>query len=172
MRDGGYNFEVCVPDVEEISGDDPFSTVVYNAALKAEKASESCEEGAIVIAADTLVSCDGRVLGKPKSFAEAKQMLKFLSGREQMVMTAVCIVCGDSKIEFTEESSLFFKKLSDDQIDEYHSLVDPLDKAGAYNIDEFGDMLVDRLEGSYENVMGLPIDALKSYLSQMNVSVN
>ena len=165
LREAGIDFEVKLADVEEIFGDDPIATVKYNAVLKAREVAKLYDDRAVIVAADTLVSCEGRVLGKPKDLEEAQETLLFLSGKEQEVFTAVCLINGETEIEFSDKSIIVFKNLSLKDVTEYHNLVNPLDKAGSYNIDEHGDLIVSELKGSYENVMGLPIEELLKHFT-------
>ena len=177
LRDAGVEFEVRTADVQEISIDsDPVRTVQYNAEVKAQAVASLSQNDELIIAADTVVYAHegdkGQVLGKPVDMDDAKDMLRRLSGRDHGVSTGVCVIRGRKKIAFVDESLIRFKKLDEALIDEYHSLVNPLDKAGAYNIDEHGDMLVEKLGGSHESVMGLPIGVLAFWLdSEFDIKI-
>ncbi len=116
---------------------------------------------AVVIGADTLVFIDGEPLGKPKSMEEAKTMLKKLSGRTHQVCTGVCLIGpGEHAVCLHEVTDVVFRELDESCIDDYLAKTQPLDKAGAYGIQDHGEMIVERIDGSYENVMGLPVDAV------------
>ena len=115
------------------------------------------EEGDIVIAADTIVVCQGKVLGKPHSRQEAADMLRLLSGREHQVMTGCTVLCGDRVETFTEVTSLHFRPLSDKEILKYVQSGEPMDKAGSYGIQGGAALFCEKLEGDYYNVMGLPV---------------
>lgn len=113
---------------------------------------------ALVIGADTLVHIDGEPLGKPVDLDEARAMLRRLSGREHTVCTGVCVICPDGRAErFHETTAVRFHAFNDEVIETYFSMVNPLDKAGSYGIQEHGELLVEGIEGAFDNVMGLPV---------------
>ena len=113
---------------------------------------------AAVIGADTLVHIDGQPLGKPVDLDEARAMLRRLSGREHTVCTGVCVVFPDGAAQrFHEKTGVKFRDFGDEVIEAYFGKVDPLDKAGAYGIQEHGEMLVEAIDGAFDNVMGLPV---------------
>jgi septum formation protein len=158
----GLRFEVVATDAEEVSyGDDPARTVSENAIAKAEAHFRRFGRDAntLVISADTIVWHDGRIYGKPRDLAEAKEFLRELSGNEHKVFTAVALN-GSAKVV---ESSVRFRKLDEAAIDEYVRRVNPLDRAGAYDIDESGSLVVEGWSGSYENIMGLAVEPLKEW---------
>jgi septum formation protein len=121
---------------------------------------------ALVLGADTLVSVDHWLLGKPSTLAEAEQMLQELQGRTHEVVTAICLVHESRHrlLVFSDTTLVTFRPLTAPEIRRYLSAVNPLDKAGAYAIQEKGDWIVSRIEGSYSNVMGLPIERLAAEL--------
>jgi septum formation protein len=120
---------------------------------------------AAVIGADTLVHIDGEPLGKPADLDQAKAMLRLLSGREHTVCTGVCVVFPDGQAErFHETTGVKFRHFGDEVIEAYFKRVDPLDKAGAYGIQEHGEMLVEAIDGAFDNVMGLPVARLLGVL--------
>ncbi len=121
----------------------------------------------VVIAADTVVVCQGKVLGKPASAQEAKQMLRSLSGRDHQVMTGVTVLRGDREAVFTEITDLHFRELSEGEIDRYVASGEPMDKAGAYGIQGGAALFCQRLTGDYYNVMGLPVCRLGQVLRQL-----
>lgn len=155
----GVVFEVVSSPAEE-SHDASLKPEVlceHNAALKA-RAVAALHQDAVVIGADTLVFIDDEPLGKPKGMDEARAMLRKLSGRRHHVCTGVCVIHSDGKEEcFHGDTLVKFRELSDEEIDAYFSLVNPLDKAGAYGIQEHGDRIVEGIEGDFDNVMGLPV---------------
>lgn len=113
---------------------------------------------AAVIGADTLVHIDGQPLGKPADLDEARAMLRRLSGREHTVCTGVCVVFPDGNAQrFHEKTGVKFRDFGAEVIEDYFGQVDPLDKAGAYGIQEHGEMLVESIDGAFDNVMGLPV---------------
>ena len=113
----------------------------------------------IIIGADTTVLCEGRLLGKPKSREEAREMLHFLSGKVHSVLTGVSLIYSDFEDaeSFTSETKVEFYPLSDKQIEDYIATGEPMDKAGAYGIQGRGCTLVKRIEGDYFTVVGLPV---------------
>lgn len=115
-----------------------------------------------VLAADTLVSLEGRIFGKPRNRSEAARMLKQLQGRTHQVVTGVCLIHGRARRRsvFSECTEVTFRALDAGAINRYLERVDPLDKAGAYAIQEHGDLIVHEIVGSYPNVVGLPVERL------------
>jgi septum formation protein len=114
---------------------------------------------AVVIGADTLVFIDGEPLGKPADLGEARAMLRRLAGRLHRVCTGVCIIFPDGgRRVFHDTTEVRFRPLDEAAIDAYLAVANPLDKAGAYGIQESGELIVEGISGSYENVMGLPAD--------------
>ena len=111
----------------------------------------------ILIAADTIVVCEGRVLGKPRDEADAKAMLRLLSGRDHQVMTGCTIRRGDRCETFTEVTDLHFRELSEGEIDAYVASGEPMDKAGSYGIQGGAALFCTHMVGDYYNVMGLPV---------------
>lgn len=122
----------------------------------------------VVLGADTVVSLDNEVLGKPKTQAEAYAMLKALSGREHSVYTGVCMIKDGCEKVCVEQTKVTFFKLSDEKIAEYIKSGSPFDKAGGYGIQDGG--LVASFEGSYTNVVGLPLEVVKRFLEELGDS--
>jgi septum formation protein len=169
MREAGYEFEIVVPEVEEAHDGSlsPEDLTVENARRKA-VAGAVLHPDALVIGADTLVYLDSEPLGKPANLDEALTMLRRLSGRSHEVCTGVYLAwdAGRQGRGFHVISHVVFKTLSDDLIRAYHALVNPLDKAGAYGIQENGNMIISGHEGSWTNVMGLPMERLTEELEK------
>ena len=165
-----YQFRVVPAVVEEWPpGKFPFHQLCEeNAVLKAGEVSAKYPE-AVVLGADTLVGLDGEVMGKPDSLSEAVSMLERLSGREHEVCTGVCLRRGGEKYSFFEVSRVRFKDLDSFLIKDYLERVNVLDKAGAYAVQEHGEMLVDYLEGAYDNVVGLPVSEVSKRLERFGV---
>ncbi len=166
LERAGLVFEVVVSPAEEIhdAAMDPEVLCEWNAALKAEAVAAQRGD-AVVIGSDTLVFLDGQPLGKPLDFAEARGMLRRLAGRTHRVCTGVCVIFpGGGRRTFHDTSEVTFLPLSDTEIDAYHALVNPLDKAGAYGIQEHQERIIARISGSFENVMGLPVDKVMEAL--------
>lgn len=118
------------------------------------------EPQAIVIGADTVVSVDGEILGKPKGQAQAAQMLRLLSGRTHQVYTGVAIVTPEEEMVFSCGTGVVFSPLSEEEIQWYISTGEPFDKAGGYGIQGFGSIFVREVQGDFFNVMGLPVNLL------------
>lgn len=119
------------------------------------------ESGAWVIGADTLVGIDGEPLGKPADLEAARATLRRLAGRTHEVCTGVCVVAPDGGRDcFHGRTLVRFRDFDDEVIERYFERVDPLDKAGSYGIQEHGEMLVEAIEGPFDNVVGLPVDAV------------
>ena len=115
-------------------------------------------DGSIVLGADTIVVFDGKVLGKPYSKDEARIMLRTLSGQVHSVITGVALLIKGREIVFHNETKVYFKTLQDFEIESYIDSMEPMDKAGAYGIQGKGALWVDKIEGSYTNVVGLPVE--------------
>ncbi len=128
-----------------------------NAELKAQAVAQ-LHPDATVIGADTLVWIDGEPLGKPRDMSEAREMLRKLSGRDHTVCTGVCMIESNDRIKrFHELTTVRFHALDESLLEAYLAKTNPLDKAGAYGIQDHGEMIVERIEGSFDNVMGLPV---------------
>lgn len=169
LDEAGYEFRVVPPAIEEIEdGTIPIRVVTAeNARLKAGDVADRFPDS-VVIAADTLVLLGERVLSKPVDREEAREMLASLNGNSHQVFTAVSIVHrarGKSK-SFTVATDVHFKTLSAAERDAYHDRIDPMDKAGAYAAQEHGRMIIERLEGSMTNVIGLPMEEVALVLAQ------
>lgn len=167
LRRAGIPFQVFVPNVEEIVRTGAFyrETALENAIAKAEGAALVFPD-TVVIGADTVIELDGEIMGKPLNAQDAFQMLRRLSGRTHEVITGVAVLVKtrNIRIRFADVAKVTFKTLSDDTIRSYMKKVDVLDKAGAYGIQECGDMLLEHLEGSVNNVIGLPVERLSETL--------
>jgi septum formation protein len=163
----GLQFLICPADVEEYNSPDQGAAqmVLHNAGLKADALVDTFPDG-LVLGSDTTVALDGIVLNKPLDLDEAYKMLHQLSGRTHTVYTAIALRWqgGAWSDDFVEASEVRFKSLDDATIAKYFQYVDPLDKAGAYGIQSGREMIIERVEGSVENVMGLPIQALEKRL--------
>jgi septum formation protein len=159
----GLPFEIRIKETEENFPEDlnKEQIPVYLAQTKAAPFYEELNENDLLITADTIVWLDGKVLGKPENSAEAKQMLQGLSGREHQVISGVCLTSKNKQKSFYAVSNVQFKVLTDREIDFYVSQFSPFDKAGAYGIQEWiGAIGITHIEGSFYNVMGLPVQRL------------
>lgn len=164
----GVNFEVRpLKDADESYPDSlPAEDVpLYLARKKGEAACVSMQQDELVITADTVVVCDGKVLGKPSSPADARRMLKSLSGKAHTVVTGVCVATRERVESAAAFTTVEFAELSEQEIDFYVGRFRPLDKAGAYGIQEWiGCIGVKHISGSFYNVMGLPLHLLYTLL--------
>ncbi len=162
-------FEVVIHEVNEIFPEDLAmeEIPVYLAKLKAEPFAEELNHDALVITADTIVWIDGQVLGKPENFDHAAKMLKQLSGKKHVVVTGVCLTSKEKQITFSASTEVWFKDLSAEEIKYYLENYRPYDKAGSYGVQEWiGYVAITRIEGSYFNVMGLPVQRLYEELKK------
>ena len=164
MKELGLNFEILIPNVREHYPENlsPEEIAIYLAELKSnEIALSRFPENTILITADTIVSIDDHILGKPKNHSEAVCMLEKLSGRKHEVITAVCLRSLTRKKTFHVISSVYFRDLSADEISYYIENFRPFDKAGGYGVQEWiGYIGIERIEGSFFNIMGLPLKEL------------
>jgi septum formation protein len=164
----GLRFDVIVAQVTEHEDPDtdPRHMVTHNAALKADWVSQRHPD-AWVLGADTTVFIDNKVLNKPADLAEARMMLKRLSGRTHTVFTGVAVrnIARNLRLDHGVTSEVTFKDFNDDVIDAYFKIVNPLDKAGAYGIQEGRELIIASWKGSFSNIMGLPMEATKQILS-------
>ncbi len=160
-------FTIRVADIDETMDHtkSPCDEVARVSRLKALAVERQPED--IVIAADTIVVCDGTVLGKPRSEAEAVSMLQLLSGRDHQVMTGCTVLRGDRAETFTEVTDLHFRPLSRREIENYVASGEPMDKAGSYGIQGGAALFCERMAGDYYNVMGLPVCRLGKVLRQV-----
>ena len=166
-------FEVEAAAVEEaaaFSAIRPDELALGNARLKADAVARRHPED-WVLGADTIVVLGNEIFGKPSDLAEARSFLQRLSGRQHEVMTAVALInlSAQRKIEFVERSRVQFRDLTQEDIARYLQLVPVLDKAGAYGIQEHGEILVESIEGELANIIGLPVQALSRYLVQIGI---
>jgi septum formation protein len=163
----GVLFEVMVSPADEIhDASIPLAELCEkNAELKA-SAVAAMQSDAVVIGADTLVWIDGEPLGKPRDLVEAREMLRKLGGRSHTVCTGVCTIYPDGRSEcFHELTEVRFRPLDDETIAAYFERTNPLDKAGAYGIQDSGEMIVEGIDGAFDNVMGLPVARVLRALS-------
>ena len=168
LRDLGVDFEIVKTEAAEVSiPHDPVRTVTTNACAKL----RACDR-APALAADTIVWFNNRIYGKPRDLAEAKEFLRELSGQTHVVFTGIAYVGASSSSSLKGPAPILtacacshvtFRSLSPTAIDDYVARVHPLDRAGAYDIDESGDLIVASYTGEYENIMGLPVQPLRRF---------
>ena len=170
----GLKFKVDPTDTVELL-DETIEPHELTRRLSLEKAQLSARRNtdAIVIAADTIGVLNGRVIGKPRAETEARDMLKFLSGKCHRVITGFTIIDTDTgkTLSRSVETGVYFRELADGDIDAYIRSGEPMDKAGAYAIQGLGSLLVQKIEGDYFNVMGLPLSDLAEALKEFGVDV-
>ena len=172
MRRMGLQFEIRPTHVEEDDSGSagPEEMVLANAKLKASTLSD-LEPDALVLGSDTTVALGKQVLSKPTDMEDARCMLQMLSGRTHTVYTAVALYwkLGSLAHVFVDCSQVRFQELDDARINQYFQLVDPMDKAGAYGIQVGRELIVESVEGSIENVMGLPIQRLAQTMEELGL---
>jgi len=168
----GLSFTVAPADVDEsvLPGELPETYAARVAFDKARIAAERAGEG-IVIAADTIVALGDSILGKPRDGRDAEAMLKQLSGKEHRVVTAIAVIDASTAKSVTRISAtkVWFRGLTEREIAVYVATGEPMDKAGAYGIQERGALLVEKIEGCYSNVVGLPLSLLGEMLKEFGV---
>ena len=160
LRQVGLSFKVVPSRLQEVNqGDEePHSHATYYAEEKAKEVAQRYNQE-WVLAADTIVVIGEEILGKPADFNGAAAMLSRLSGRSHRVITGICLVHGQSGVTESDwvETTVFMRALSNEDIEGYIRTGEPMDKAGAYGIQGIGGCLIHRIEGSYSNVVGLPL---------------
>lgn len=168
---GLKGFKIIAPDVDEhVEGNpSPAQMVEELSQRKARAVAAETDGDSLIIAADTVVALDGAVLGKPGNERSAFSMLSALSGNRHMVYTGVTVIQGDRMVTSHEETAVTFRELEPDEISSYIATGEPMDKAGAYGIQGRGALLVEKIEGDYYNVVGLPICCLNRMLGRFGV---
>ncbi len=171
QRIGITGFDVRVPETEESypAGLSPRETVEYISREKSDAAAALCTAEEIVITADTMVFLDDARLGKPADEADALRMLTALQGRRHTVCTGVTVRRGDEILTESESTDVYFRPASEAELLAYIRTGEPLDKAGAYGVQGRGALLVERLDGDFFNVMGLPVLRLSRMLARFGI---
>ena len=170
MKDAGFTFEVWLKNVEEKYPQELHWENVpeYLSKVKASAFREELKADEVLITADTVVYIHDRILGKPADRKEAISMLQKLSGNRHLVVTGVSVTTRTEQLSFSSRTDVFFKRLSNEEIEFYVDTYKPFDKAGAYGIQEWiGYIGIERIEGSFYNVMGLPIQKLYETLRKL-----
>jgi septum formation protein len=161
-------FTVIASEADEVAHEhlSPLEICQLNAHRKARTVAKKIPD-ALVLGADTLVFLDNEILGKPKNLPEARRMLAQLQGRTHQVVTGVSLIHLRSHCEriFAVSTDVLFHPLDAEQIRNYLAKINPLDKAGAYAIQEFGELIVSEISGSFSNVVGLPVEKLRAELA-------
>ena len=160
-------FLIRVSDADETM--DPGLSAAEAVAAVSRRKAEAVSRGSndVVIAADTIVVCNGEILGKPKDATDARRMLRLLSGRDHQVMTGMTVLRDDKALTCTEITDIHFRDLSDREIDAYIRSGEPMDKAGSYGIQGGAALFADKMVGDYYNVMGLPVCRLGQLLREI-----
>jgi septum formation protein len=174
LENYGIRFSTISVDIDEslLPDESPHDAVRRLAQSKADAAIQKLNGDVIVIAADTIVVLDGQIMGKPLDESDACHKLSLLSGRWHYVTTAVCVTDGRDIFELEDETTrVHFKELSEEEIRAYVASGEPADKAGAYGIQGRGGLLVDRIEGCYFNVVGLPMNRLYLILKKYGIDM-
>jgi septum formation protein len=170
LENAGYEFDVVPAEFEEdLSLDMPPHELARH--LSQGKAWDVARGNydAVVLAADTLIAFEGHILGKPHTPDEARRMLRTLSGRTHSVITGFTVMEGEHAVTRSVETTVTFRALSDGDVEDYIDTGEPLDKAGAYAIQEQGASLVEKVEGDYLNVVGLPLENVKTELEKFGI---
>ena len=171
----GIPFTISAPTLEQETLDPalPLAEALEHLALEKARSVARDNPQALVLGADTIVCKDDALLGKPRDAAHAAQMLRTLSGAEHQVITAVALTCAESQKSITRhaQSSVHFRTLSEQEIQDYIASREPLDKAGAYGVQSRGALFVERIDGDFFNVMGLPVEQLGLVLARFGVKL-
>ncbi|PFZ11875.1 septum formation inhibitor Maf [Bacillus pseudomycoides] len=165
----GVPFEIVVSEIEETIG--AYSSpadIVMSLALQKSSAVVEHHEDSVVLGADTIVTYESRILGKPKDESEAKEILQLLSGKTHEVYTGVALISKEKTVTFYERTEVTFWELTEEEIDAYIATKEPLDKAGSYGIQGKGSIFVQHIQGDYYSVVGLPIARLVRELKQFD----
>lgn len=172
-RMGITDFVVRVPVVEENYPADltPEETVCYISREKSDAAAPLCEPDDLIISADTMVFLEDRWLGKPQDEAQALEMLTALAGRRHRVCTGVTVRRGDKILTRAQSTDVYFRQATQAELQAYIRTGEPMDKAGAYGVQGQGALLVERIDGDFFNVMGLPVVLLSRMLAEFGVTL-
>lgn len=174
LRALGLTPEVRPADVDEtlLPGEDPHEAAERLARAKAAKVAGGAPAGAVVLAADTIVVLDGEALGKPRDAEDARRMLRALRGRSHDVVTGVALARDGRLVSGRETTEVVFAPMTDEEVDAYVASGEPADKAGAYGIQGKAAAFIERIEGSYSGVMGLPLFETAELLKEMGIPVH
>ena len=165
LESAGYKFTVVSPECEEVTeGLSPSELTVENSRRKAMAALSACD--GIIVCADTVVAINERILGKPGTREKAREMLSLLSDNTHSVITGYTVTNGNKSVSGFVETRVTMRKIHPDEADAYISVCNPVDKAGAYGIQEAAGMFVSSIEGDYYNVVGLPLCEISKTLRE------
>ena len=168
--DLNLKFEIRLKEIKEIYPNHLAAAEIPNflAELKANAFKDELDDSDILITSDTIVWLENKALGKPTDYDDAVKMLREMSGKMHEVITSVCFMTKSSSSLISETTKVYFNRLTDEEIEYYVSTFQPYDKAGAYGIQDWiGLVAVAKIEGSYANVMGMPVDKVYNYLKNI-----
>jgi len=170
LGEAGFEFEVRPPAIEEPKRSDHCAAEIAleSARAKVRAVAAGCPDR-VVLAADTVVALGGRVIGKPADEDDARRILRALRGTRHRVVTGVAVRAGEKEVVAVEETEVLMRPVSDEAVEEYVASGESLGKAGAYAVQERGDRFIERMEGSYTNVVGLPMKLTRRLLAQFGV---
>jgi len=173
LQAAGISFRVQAANVDEAvqTGERSIDYVIRLAREKASVVAELCQESAVVLGADTIVVIENELIGKPADEDDARRMLRMLSGKWHEVLTGVALIAPREARTDAATTRVKFAPLSDDEIEWYVASGEPSDKAGAYAIQGLASRFVERIEGSYSNVVGLPVETVWRLLKEMGIEV-
>ena len=172
LRDAGWTFEVAPVDLDEtLQPGEAADAYVERLAQAKASAAASKNPDAVVLGADTTVVVRGQVLGKPLNAADAARMLRLLSGRTHDVLTGICIRTGTRNLVHVESTRVRIATLSEAEIEWYVGTGEPFDKAGGYAVQGLASRFIEAIEGSYSNVVGLPVASVNSLLKQLGCDI-
>jgi septum formation protein len=172
LTQAGFQFEVRASEVDETipDGMSPEKAAIFLAIKKARAIEEFLTEDEIILAADSIVVLDNVIYGKPVDYGDAVRILKELSGKMHEVITGVCLLSKEKEKAFAGFSKVWFEQLNDEEIDYYITNFQPYDKAGAYAVQEWiGLCKISRIEGTFANIMGLPVDLVYRELGDWGI---
>lgn len=164
-----WNFEVCSQETEEVFDEEKsIEENMQRIAMQKAKAVIEGHENSLILACDTMVVVENKIFGKPKNIEEAKAMLKSLSGKYSYVYSAVALlhVTKGLKKSFVEKTKIYFREISEEEMEKYIATGEPMDKAGAYAIQGKASIFIQKIEGDYWNVVGLPIARIYKTLKE------
>lgn len=171
LTDLGFHFEIHTADTDESSSEqNPQRLVEILAERKGNDVYKMFRsEDVLVISSDTVVSCDGRIMGKPRSYDEACEMLRYLSGRKHTVTSGLCLNMNGRIVTGHENTDVYFANLTEEFIEKYVATGETMDKAGGYAVQGIASMYIEKIDGCYFNVVGLPVRLLAKLLEQLGL---
>lgn len=170
----GFKFDIITADTDESSDvTDPESLVQILAVRKGKAVADNhSENDTLIISCDTVVCCDGKILGKPRNEDDAKQMLRSLSGRSHTVLSGLALFYNGKTISGVDKTEVYFATMPESFIDSYVASGDPMDKAGSYAVQGKTSLYIDKIDGCYFNVVGLPVRLLAKLLNNLGIDFN